>query len=214
MKLSTSRFGAALGGIAGLATASVMQVAVASPVVIGFESFFDGNSLTAQIPGMSFVNATVLTAGIGLNEFEFPPSSGVNAIFDDGGPITISFAVPVYGVGGFFNYSLPLSFTVFDSANVVLTTLNSGYSSNLGLTGDSGSSTNEALSYASLGGLIAKLVIAGDPSGGSFTMDDLTVDFGASTAVPEPQTLALVLSLLGAGIVPGGWLRRRNMAAA
>lgn len=213
MKSSTTGFRAATGGVAALAMVAVMQGAVAAPVVIGFEGFADSTPITTQITDMTFVNATVLTSGIGLNEFEFPPKTGTNVVFDDGGPITITFAAPVFGVGGYFNYAMPLTFTVFDSVNAVLISLNSAYASNLGLSGDPGSTTNELLSYSNLGGLIAKLVITGDPLGGSFTMDDLTVDFGASTPMPEPQTLALVLGLLGAGFVPGGWLRRRTVAA-
>src|SRR5882672_6224065 len=68
------------------------QLAYSDTVVLDFEGFSDSDFLTTQIPGLTFSNAMVLTASISLNEFDFPPHSGSNVIFDAGGPIGISFA--------------------------------------------------------------------------------------------------------------------------
>jgi hypothetical protein len=62
---------------------------------IDFEGLQDGDSLTNQLPGLTFINTTVLTSGFSLNEFDFPPYSRVNFVFDDGGPIDISFDTPI-----------------------------------------------------------------------------------------------------------------------
>lgn len=40
---------------------------LADTIFIDFESFTDGDVLTNQIPGLTFTNAAVLTAGISLN---------------------------------------------------------------------------------------------------------------------------------------------------
>ena len=75
--------------------------AQAGIVTVDFETFPDGTpipdstSITTQFPGLIFTNTTVITAGISLNEFEFPPHSGTNVAFDDGGPISIDFASPI-----------------------------------------------------------------------------------------------------------------------
>lgn len=188
--------------------AAAPQLALATPVVYGFESFNDLDMVTSLVGGLTFSNTTVIQAGASLNEFEFPPRSGMNVVFDNGGPITIDFASPVFSVGGYFNYVAGLSFSAYDSANGLLGTDVSDFAINTALSGDVGSTPNEFLNFSSASGLIARVVITGgDPLGASFTLDDLTVDAG--TAIPEPQTLALVLGLLGAGCLPGGWIRRR-----
>lgn len=133
-----------------------------------------------------------------MNEFEFPPYSAVNVVFDDGGPMTINFTTPVLNVGGYFTYAVPLTLSFYDALNNLKGTANSAFSSNMALSGDPGSSPNEFLSFAWAPG-ISKAVITGDPGGTSFVMDDLT-----ATPVPEPGTLLLlgsgVLGVVGYGL--------------
>jgi hypothetical protein len=74
----------------------------AIPTTIDFESLADSDSVTNQFPGLTFSHTTVLTAGVSLNELEFPPHSGGNVVLDDGGPITIAFTTPQGEVSGFF----------------------------------------------------------------------------------------------------------------
>jgi hypothetical protein len=172
---------------------------------IDLESFADAEILTSQIPGLTFTNATVFTAGISLNDAELPPASGANVAIDIGGPMRIAFASPVTGFGAFFTYLTPISLEAFDGANGSLGVALSNFSSNLALSGDLGSAPNEFLQVA-FGG-ISYVVITGDPFGTSFAIDDLVV-----TTVPEPTTVLLV----GAGMVVGigAWRRRRYEAAA
>ncbi len=185
--------------------------AAASVVVYDFEGFLDSTPLTSQLAGISFSNATVINAGASLNEFEYPPRSGGGVVFDDGGAISISFAAPVFAVGGYFTYLSALSLSAFDAANNLLgTVVHSAFASNLLVSGDPGSSPNESLSFANASGLIARIVITGDIAGASFVLDDLTVNIG--NTIPEPQTLWLTLALLGAGVLPRGWLRRASVA--
>src|SRR5215831_7087763 len=124
---------------------------LAIPTTIDFESLSDSDSVTIQISGLTFSHTTVLTAGISLNEFEFPPHSGANVVFDDGGPITIGFATLQDSVSGFFTYLHSLTFTAFDTFNnVVGTPATSAFLSNLALSGNPGSSPNELLGVTSL----------------------------------------------------------------
>jgi hypothetical protein len=175
-----------------VAVLSVPLAAAAAPIVIDFESLTDSDSVTTQFPGLTFFNATVLTAGVSLNELEFPPRSGQNVVFDDGGALTIDFASPVSTVAGSFTYGEPLTLTAYDAAHNLLGSVGAGFFSNLALSGDSGSAPNEWLQFAS-STAIASLVVSGDPSGGSFVLDDLTYDAAPAPApVPEPGTLSLL----------------------
>ena len=183
--------------------------ASATVVTYDFEGLADSTTIISQFSGLTFSNTIALKAGFSLNEFEFPPRSGDVVVSDDGGAINISFAAPVFSVGGYFTYGSALTLQAFDSSNNLLgVAVASLFGSNLGLSGDPGSSSNELLSYADIGGAIARVTITGDHLGGSFVMDDLRVDNGNS--VPEPQTLLLALALLGAGCLPRGWLRGRH----
>lgn len=158
----------------------------ASPTIITFDTLTDLDSVTAQFPGITFRNATVLTAGTSLNEFEFPPRSGAHVIFDDGGPIIIQFLNPIASFRGYFTYFTPLTLEAFDSSNSFLGSVDSAFFSNLALSGDTGSSPNEFLALT-FGG-ISSVRITGDPAGGSFVMDDITVE------VPEPSSIYLLIS--------------------
>lgn len=190
--------------------ALVVTLALALPVagtVLSFDTSADGEQVTNQYAGVTFANATAIAAGLSLNEFEFPPASGANVVFDDGGPLTIGFATPVTSVYGYFTYAttLTLSFLAFDLGEA-LAPVTSAFASNLALSGDAGSSPNEWLGASSVGG-ITGVTIAGDPAGGSFTLDDLSFERLPGNSVPEPGTLLLVV----AGVV--GLARRRGLTA-
>jgi hypothetical protein len=187
-----------------LALLLVAFQSVAQADVINFETFADSEVLTNQVSGLIFTNATVLTAGITLNEFEFPPASWMNVVFDDGGKMTIDFATPQASVGGYFTYLAPLTLTAYDTGGSLLGTDTSEFEANLALSGDPGSLPNEFLGFASAGG-ITKVTITGDLAGGSFTLDDLTYIPAQPTSVPEPGTLLL----LGTGLA-GFWFSRRR----
>jgi hypothetical protein len=173
----------------------LFSTTLAKADTVTFEGLSDGTAVTNQLANLLFLHASVASAGFSLNEFEFPPHSGSNAVFDNGGPMTISFLVPVTGVGGYFTYTTQITITAFDSSNNVIGSLTSGFNNNLALSGDPGSHPNEFLSFSMLPG-IAQITISGAPGGGSFTLDDLT--FNSSIGgVPEPSTILLLLTGLG-----------------
>ena len=169
----------------------------ASPIVIGLEGFTDGEALTNQVPGLLFTNASIATAGITLNEFDFPPASGVNVAFDSGGPVRIDFLSTLASFAAHFTYSVPIVLEAFDAADNSLGTIASAFAENYV---SSGNSPNEFLEAAFLD--MAYVTITGDALGGSFTMDDLVL---TPVAAPEPGTL-LLLSLA----VSGAYVRAKR----
>jgi PEP-CTERM motif len=180
--------------------------ALAAPITIDFDNLAELEAVTSQFAGLTFTNATVLTAGSTLNEFEFPPASGANVVFDDGPGITITFDDAVFSVSGLFTYVAPVTLTALDANHAVLGAVSSAFATNLALSGDSGSSPNELLQFASLTA-IASIQILGDPAGGSFVLDNLSAsDVPPPAPVPEPGTLSLV-ALGSIGLIQS--LRRR-----
>ncbi len=78
---------------------------------IGFDDLADGEDVGTRYSGLTFSNASVLQAGISLNEFEFPPRSGDFVAFDSGGPMAISFSSAISQFQAFFTYASPLQLT-------------------------------------------------------------------------------------------------------
>ncbi len=185
--MSLIRWMLLFGVIAFAATA-----ARADSILIDFEGLSDLDSVTTQFPGLTFSNTIILSAGLSLNEFDFPPSSDINVVSDDGGPITIVFDTPALSFAGYFTYVVPVTIEAFDSSDSSVALASSLFSENDGFTGELGSSPNELLQVSHSGG-ISRIVISGDSFGGSFTLDDVSV---VSAAVPEPSTVALMLLTL------------------
>lgn len=178
---------------------SVPSSLVAGQVVIDFEGFPDSTILTNQYPGVTFTNAIVLTVGISLNEFEFPPDSGVNVASDNGGAMTLTFASTITSFGAYFTYAEPLTLDALNAMNAVVASAGSLFSNNEALSGDPGSSPNEFIQVSFVGG-ISSVTITGDPLGGSFAMDNATYTTAGGT-MPEPSSLSLCL--LGIGLAVG-----------
>jgi hypothetical protein len=171
---------------------------------INFEDLPDSTIVTTQYPGVSFTNAIVLSAGISLNEFEFPPHSGTNVISDNGGPMTLSFSTPVTSFSGYFTYLTPLTVMAFDGSSTHVGNAASLFNSNLALSGDPGSSPNELLQVVYAAG-ISSVTIIGDPAGGSFVLDDASFQAATSTA-PEPTSVFQILI----GVTALALLKRRS----
>ncbi len=188
----------------------------AATTVLTFEGMIDSTKVANQYPDVIFQNTTVITAGISLNELAFPPHSGTNVAFDDGGPMTLAFLTPVFGFSGYFNYTEPLTLSAFDSSNHLLAKVTSAFSTNLADgSGAAGSTPNEFLHVGSASN-IAKVVITGDPAGSSFTLDDAAITTAAT--VPEPSSFYLGLAGFAlAGALARGrwwWKRRTSLPAA
>ena len=164
----------------------------AGTIILDFEGFSDSTILTNQYPGITFTDAIILTAGISLNEFEFPPHSGVNVASDDNGPITLTLASTITSFSGYFTYAEPLTVDAFGPTNNLVASATSAFSNNEALSGDMGSSPNEFIQVSFAGG-IDSVTITGDPAGSSFTLDDAAYSIRGAP-VPEPSAILLSLS--------------------
>lgn len=158
------------GNIAQMGMAATLS---SNSTTIDFEGLDDSTVITNQYPGAVFTNTIAISSGVSLNEFEFPPRSGKNVAFDDGGPITITFPAGVSAFAGYFTYKTKLDLTGFNAANNPVVNAASAFNNNLALSGDTGSSPNELLSLNFAGG-ISKIVITGLAAGSSFTLDDMS----------------------------------------
>jgi hypothetical protein len=167
--------------------------ASASTITLDFEGFPDSTVLSTQYAGFTFADAIILTAGVSLNEFEFPPYSGVNVVSDNGGPMSIDFSSPATSFGGYFTYLEPLTIDAFDASSILVASATSDFADNDALFGDPGSSPNEFIQVSFAGG-ISSVTITGDPLGGSFTLDNATISTGIPSA-PEPGTRELLASV-------------------
>ena len=164
----------------------------ANVITLDFEGFPDGTVLSTQYPNVTFSNAIILSSGISLNEFEFPPHFGTNIVSDDGGSMFISFATPILSFSGYFTYAQPLILQAFDTSSNQIANAASVFSNNMALSGDPGSSPNEFIQLSFAGG-ISGLRITGDAAGGSFVLDDMTYSTGAVSSVPEPSSGSLLV---------------------
>ncbi len=178
--------------LVGVMALALCANAAAQSTTIDFEGFADATVLTSQIPGLTFANAMVLTAGISLNELEAPPLSGVNVLYGDGGPLMIDFSTPITSLLVYVTYAEPFTIQIYDAASNVVGSATSLFASNLALSGDPGSSPNEAFLLAFAGGFTSAVFSSGGAFSQSFVLDDLTF-VSATNRIPEPSTLALAL---------------------
>lgn len=170
------RYGRCIGAVGLLWTALAVQ-GVQAGTLYDFEGIADNTSLVNQLMGLTFTDATVFTAGISLNDIDFPPHSGTNVVASGttgGGTGTLSlvFSAPLSSFDAFFTFADPLTIQVFDAGSQLLGTFSSAASNVLG--------GWEKIAINLSG--IASVSITG---GSQFTLDDLT------TQVPEPATLLL-----------------------
>jgi hypothetical protein len=177
----------------------------AASIFIDFEALTELDAVNGLVgPDVAFANATVLTAASLLNELDFPPKSGANVAADDGGPMRLDFATPLVSFSGFFTYEAALTLAFFDTSSNLLGTVTSSHTDNTG-SGGLGP-PNELLSGALAGA--AYLTITGNPLGGSFVLDDVSIE--TATVAPEPSILALI----GAGLVAAIRSRRGGRRVA
>ena len=153
--------------------------------LLDMEAFADSTPLNNQYVGVSFSNAIIATAGLSLNELEFPPFSGTNVALDFGGPISILFSTPALTFSAYFTYGTSIVLNAFDSADQLVGTRTSAFSSNVV---SSGHTPNELLQLSFSGG-IARVVVSGRGTGGSFAVDDISFTTASGTPIPEPGSV-------------------------
>jgi uncharacterized protein (TIGR03437 family) len=172
--------------------------AFGGPVTLSFENLTDGTLLTNQFPDITFENTTIATAGVSLNELEFPPYSGSNVIVNGSKAVTITFSIPIRSFEAYFTYESRLSILAFNLNGDQVGSALSKFESNLALDSASDAKPNEMIGLTSQQG-IAKVVISIAASGASFTLDDVEYDsrtvVTVSAASYQPATLATTLAV-------------------
>ena len=113
----------------------------AAPILIDFESLTEGDT-PSLLSGVTFDSAMVLTAGSSLNEIEFPPTSGLNVVFNLLSELRLDFTDAVSNVGGHFTYVGALTLSAFDASNNLLGVASSLHDINYA---SSGNPANELL---------------------------------------------------------------------
>jgi hypothetical protein len=182
-----------LPAVAALITVMLwVSPAAAVPITYDFEEFADGEVVSELLGPLGFTvavtNASAIRAGVSLNDFDFPPVSGSAVILDEGGPVSLAFSAGVTSLSGFFTYTAPVTLSAFLSG-VQLGSVTSAFGENFV---SSGNTPNELLQLSGIG-LFDQVVITASSFGGSFTLDDLTINVPQqSDPVPEPGTLSLV----------------------
>jgi hypothetical protein len=176
-----------------LAVASIVCVGLFSEgraFIIDFEDLPDSTPVTDQYSalGITFSGGVAAESGITLFELECPPHSGSKALLIDAGPLTISFSSPVHEFGTYISYAAPLSLTFYDQQGDQIGTWSSLFSSNFGLSGDSGSSPNELFTFRTTVGL-SSVVFHISPDGNSYVLDDVS-----ASSVPEASPLLFVVA--------------------
>ena len=178
--------------------------------IIDFEGVADLTSVTSlyAAQGVTFSSGIVLVSGAfggSLNELDFPPVAPGQAVFvNEADTTTLSFSQGLLSFSGYFTYGGPIALNFYNSGNSLLTTLTSGFQTNIGSGGDPGSSPNELLSVASLVNAVRLDIVA---PGTDVTLDNLTfATADAPEPVPEPSTL-LLLSTVGAILLSSYLLR-------
>ncbi len=173
--------------IAAWALALLLFSPWAQAAPIDFEQFTDSYAVSTEVPGVAFSGGTVLTAGVGLNDIDFPPVSGQNVLAALTGVLTITTDAPVDQLSAYFTYASTLNFSGYDSALNLLFSVDTPSISNLG----------SHYLFTTTQADLSSLVISAQ-GGTAFTLDDLQIGIAA---VPEPGVLALVLlGALGAAI--------------
>lgn len=176
----------------------LLWVALAAPAVqattLDFEGFGDNTALVNQIPGFTFTDATIYSAGLSLNDVDFPPHSGINVVTALNSAVNIAFATPQSFVSAFFSFGDALTLVARDAGNNILTTVNSVGATVLG-------------DWEQISVSIANISSLSISSASPFTLDDLTV--------PEPSSLALAaVGLAGMGLKRSGGGKRVALPAA
>jgi hypothetical protein len=159
-------------------------------VVVNFEGFSDGALLVSEVPGLTFSGGTVLSAGIGLNELDYPPTSGSNVLAALSGPLSLDFGAPT-AVSAYMVVGEQLSISAFDEFDQLLATHNTPFAANLG--------APQLFDFSWAGASRYSL-----QSTQAFVIDDL--NFAAVPAIPEPSTFALSATSLTVLV----WILRRR----
>lgn len=158
---------------------------------VDFEQFSDNDSLTTQVPELAFSDATVLTAGVSLNEIEFPPHSYDNVIAVFSGTLKINFDSPMSWVSAYISYAdadgVDLYLYLYDINETIL-----AYQSfQAPVSPPDNIISNQFISLGAAGIYSMAVSLDSNNQNHPFLLDDLTY-------IPEPASYLLVIvGLLG-----------------
>jgi len=176
------------------ATLALSAGASANAAVIDFEDLSDGALAPNTYAGVTISGADILTSGISLNEFEFPPKSGTKVAYNSGGAISFDFSGFATAFSLYVTGTENVTLSIFDGATLL------------------GSATTGGPNYVSIGSPNFLLSLSGAhitnatlsaANVGDFVIDDVSFSAG----VPEPETWAM---MLGGFALTGLVLRRRR----
>ena len=170
---------------------------LASPTVWGdtmpltFEGLDDSQSVDRFYPGVAFTNAVAEIAGISLNDAEFPPASGDTVAVNGGGPVSIAFDSPVTDFQALFTHTGAITLD-FLRGGALIGSAAGLFIDNLAVSGDIGSTPDEAISFHNDLGFDSVNVIGG----GDYSIDDVTFQNNPPvvSGVPEPGSITLLAS--------------------
>ena len=157
----------------------------AGAITIDFEAVPDSTEVGDfyASSGIHFADAVALTAGISLNEFDYPPHSGSVAVADDGSPIIVTFDQPVGNISAWFAHSEQLNFTAYSAGGGTIGTYVDPTISNLG---------SDELISLNFSGVSSLEISATDPS--TYIMDDLSFE-QMGQSVPDTASTSFLLTL-------------------
>jgi hypothetical protein len=179
-----------LRAVSAVALAFSASVSAASQIVLDFESFGDGDSVSSSIADLSFSGDAIATASLSLNEADFPPRFGVSVLVNVHGVIAIDFASPVFSVEVYVTYARPLVLAAYDQGSRLLGSVSTLFSTNTVLDGPTGSQVNERLQVTSAVG-IDRVTLTSASQGALFALDDFYYDTEAAPPAPEPGTISI-----------------------
>jgi hypothetical protein len=182
-------------------------IAVASVLVAANQSFalnttlttinFDGLPDSTAVgdtyasAGIHFAHGIALTAGVSLNEIQFPPHSGTGVLADGGSTIVITFDSAASGISAYFAHLNQLTFTAFDAGGGLLGTYSSP------LTSFTGGTEQIGLGFSGVSELD---ISAQTPS--TYMLDDLSFQTGATpSGVPDSGSTLTLLAMAGLALL-------------
>lgn len=179
-----------LRAVSAVALAFSASVFAASQIVLNFESFGDGDIVGSSIADLSFSGDVIATAGLLLEEADFPPRSDVSVLVNVDSVIAVDFASPVFSVGAYVTHARPLVLAAYDQGSRLLGSVSTLFSTNTVLDGPTESQVNERLQVTSAVG-IDRATFTCASQGALFALDDFYYDTEAAPPAPEPGTISI-----------------------